>query len=194
MTPRCDSRFHSAGCRLFQGHDGPHQSWYGEEWDSNKADRLNDFDAVVPSMTTPEPSTLLTDEELDALLKLPGCGLGHAHGINCGVPVNAQLLDRLIAQARAARPSPWQPIETAPKDGARVLIGWWNDDGVWDQRCAYWDAVFTSDWNEETNETVHIGEWTDGAVQSFNYEETHCYKPTHWQPLPSPPAQDGGLT
>lgn len=64
--------FQSAGCRLFQGHDGPHQSWYGEEWDSDKADRLNSLDVAdsVPPMTTPEPSIhmeihTLRDQALD---------------------------------------------------------------------------------------------------------------------------------
>jgi hypothetical protein len=55
----------------------------------------------------------------------------------------------------------WQPIETAPKDGTKVLIV--DDDGVVDvaayligKRYGYWDT------------------------------ETFCC-PTHWMPLPPPP-------
>ncbi len=67
------------------------------------------------------------------------------------------------ARARLAVPA-WQPIETAPKDGSQVLV--W-DDG----------AMFISWWNEEEHA------WIDnGPVQP---------PPTHWMPLPPPPAAQG---
>lgn len=68
----------------------------------------------------------------------------------------------------------WQPIETAPKDGTPVLgwdgdcmttVQWWwpsigtPADGYWDLVCA---GMYASD-----------GEWA----------------PTHWMPLPPPPAE-----
>lgn len=53
----------------------------------------------------------------------------------------------------------WRPIETAPKDGTRILAyGGWGIAIIW------W-----SSWLE----------WYDG-------EGAHL-EPTHWQPLPSPP-------
>ena len=66
----------------------------------------------------------------------------------------------------------WQPIETAPKDGTRVLIAF-QSIGQWVILSAYWN----------TREDV----WTDDAVVSFGYEETAEYEPTHWMPLPKPP-------
>lgn len=77
---------------------------------------------------------------------------------------------------------PWQPIETAPKDGRRVLVTW--EDQI---RAAYWDGDFGTSYDEATDTVTQIGAWTDGAVLSFNYEETHSYHPTHWMPLPDPP-------
>lgn len=61
----------------------------------------------------------------------------------------------------------WRDITTAPKDGTEILVcdlrGW---------RCvASWDShVFRGE----------VAGWRDGQCYSVN--------PTHWQPLPSPPA------
>ena len=62
-----------------------------------------------------------------------------------------------LEAALKAREGTWQPIETAPKDGIPVLVGY---SGV-----------------------VWIDCWNDGY-----WEEGHPYAPTHWMPLPSPPA------
>lgn len=80
----------------------------------------------------------------------------------------------------------WQPIETAPKDGTRVLF--YDPDSSGLIYAGVWDAKFCSEWPEGAEEAVYRGAWTDYAVASFAYEE-HCeYSPTHWQPLPTPPA------
>lgn len=85
--------------------------------------------------------------------------------------------------------SDWQPIETAPKDGEPILIGWQDETHGWQTRCAWWDERFAPDWDKETDGVNdYRPAWTDGRVMSFNYEETYEYTPTHWQPLPEPPA------
>lgn len=56
----------------------------------------------------------------------------------------------------------WQPIETAPKDGADILTWDGNDQCV----------LFFSQ---------HGHGWTAG-------NPAVGYNPTHWQPLPAPPA------
>ncbi len=71
--------------------------------------------------------------------------------------------------------SEWQPIETAPKDGRRIMLfyppngivfGRWNED-EWSQRpTPYW-----------SNDTERIS--------GTRYAKRH--PPTHWQPLPEPP-------
>jgi Protein of unknown function (DUF551) len=77
-----------------------------------------------------------------------------------------------IGDARRV-PSPWQPIETARKDGTRVLLF-----------CPYgrtWIGVGA--WEENL---YHNGEkaWTtdDGESVVLAYDP-----PTHWMPLPEPP-------
>lgn len=70
--------------------------------------------------------------------------------------------------------SGWQPIETAPKDGTRILI---FQGGL--------------EWSRE----VQIGWWDSGGTRSgwsaSSYEDGHILNekqaPTHWMPLPSPP-------
>ena len=66
--------------------------------------------------------------------------------------------------------SAWQPIETAPKDGTRILAY-----GL--ERKRYW-IVDVVRWHQPGN-PVHDGFWIG----------THyTIKPTHWMPLPEPPA------
>jgi len=60
----------------------------------------------------------------------------------------------------------WQPIETAPKDGTRVLL--WLSIGI----CATYDSF--------------DGQWEDDG-QSLN---TDFAAPTHWMPLPAPPVAE----
>lgn len=56
----------------------------------------------------------------------------------------------------------WLPIETAPKDGERVLICKEGEDWV---IIAFWGSIYSA-----------VDAWTQG-----NDSE---YKPTHWMPLP----------
>ncbi len=65
--------------------------------------------------------------------------------------------------------SEWQPIETAPKDGRRVLVMWeyWSSEPF----VAYFKH---GRWNGE----VALSECSDDG-------------PTHWMPLPSPPTPEG---
>lgn len=63
----------------------------------------------------------------------------------------------------------WQPIETAPKDGTRVLLC--DADGY--IACASWDSYWQ--WIERGS---------DYATEVWGAGEL---KPTYWQPLPAPP-------
>ena len=62
---------------------------------------------------------------------------------------------------------PWQPIETAPKDGVFVLI----TDG---------DVVQIGYYED------HLTAWRSDADQCRLWSD-----PTHWQPLPAPPERAG---
>jgi len=65
----------------------------------------------------------------------------------------------------------WQPIETAPKDGTRILAY-----GV----CGYEDVagIATVKW--------HRGSWVCDPNEATEYDYEEC-KITHWMPLPEPP-------
>lgn len=87
----------------------------------------------------------------------------------------------------------WRPIETAPKDGtpiqARIpghgsdnIIAWVHgflDDNELD--CSGWAFV-------EDQEPP--ADWTDGVCWARNEDGQPSTSPTHWQPLPPPPAQE----
>lgn len=141
-------------------------------------------------MTTPELSTL-SEQELDSLERTARsecneyrssvgratCSLrkclihgGWVSGSTKGhEPMcEAKQILRLIAQARAARPSPWQPMETAPTDGTVFL--------------AFAPAAYG------LSALYALCAWHPDA--GFFVDELR--EATHWQPLPSPPAQDGG--
>ncbi len=67
----------------------------------------------------------------------------------------------------------WQPIESAPKDGTRVLgfVGRWV--------IVRWAVRFSEHYGDTS------GGWYDGEIDGRAF-------PTHWMPLPAPPAEQGG--
>jgi hypothetical protein len=73
----------------------------------------------------------------------------------------------------------WQPIDTAPKDGTEVLVGWYFKRGyyehqVWQDRGWGWDVAIAS-WEGER--------WSD-------WQRTIDPTPTHWMPLPAAPTPE----
>jgi hypothetical protein len=63
----------------------------------------------------------------------------------------------------------WLPIETAPKDGTDILL---------------WCPLPGSEYSV-------VGKLCDGWWQS-SYEGEDVFNPSHWMPLPAPPANRGG--
>ena len=78
----------------------------------------------------------------------------------------------LLAREQAAG---WQPIETAPKDGTDVLL--YSPDAISDAMIGHWVDGFGPPgdggawWPDNDSARFPIDAW-----------------PTHWQPLPPPPA------
>jgi len=66
--------------------------------------------------------------------------------------------------------SEWQLIETAPRDGTTILIGWFYLPGQYSIHTAMWHQT------EKAWCGVHTLFTRDPGNQ-----------PTHWMPLPSPP-------
>jgi hypothetical protein len=92
--------------------------------------------------------------------------------------------------ARAAVPivQPWQPIETAPKDGRALLLGHFNSHGKWRTVRGQW---FSADEIAETFENPDGCDegWFETVVESDDIPNCWATEPTHWMPLPLPPKE-----
>lgn len=81
-------------------------------------------------------------------------------------------------EARKIRPEierdrqEWQPIETAPKDGMRILACWRAGSIVW-------ESPSIVRW--------HFDGWAVDCVGRGLAKGS--YSPTHWLPLPTPPKE-----
>ena len=64
----------------------------------------------------------------------------------------------------------WKPIETAPKDGTRILI---------------YDP---EDWSEDEPPTIYVCFWK-GYWCEAEGEQYTLFKPTHWMELPEEPKE-----
>lgn len=71
----------------------------------------------------------------------------------------------------------WQPIETAPKDGTRVLL--------WIVHC---NAKYATSPFEEGWIGACIGSWSEHNGGGFTWYGIYG-TPTHWRPLPAPPKE-----
>jgi hypothetical protein len=71
----------------------------------------------------------------------------------------------------------WQPIETAPRDGAEFQAWLVNDDGCnigWEPRARFKEGGCFQIWDRVDYDQ-------DGWITEF------WFQPTHWMPMPPPP-------
>ena len=97
--------------------------------------------------------------------------------INSTVGEERQLIEAWKAWNRRAETQvpEWQPIETAPKDGTRVILG--NKYGVWmGEFC-------------DTYQAGHEPQspWQSVLLNHDRISKQRSYFPTHWMPLPAAP-------
>jgi hypothetical protein len=84
----------------------------------------------------------------------------------------------------------WQPIETAPRDGAKVLL--WTDTRL----CKNADTFAL--WGCEHFQCVQIGYWEDDVdapmrKEMAGWRTEFVGEASHWMPLPPPPGSDEEL-
>lgn len=79
----------------------------------------------------------------------------------------------------------WQPIETAPRDGIWILLcgGSPNDDTCYGDEGR---RPAVGQWTTKCNGHEVEGHWQHCWYDGGYYGEYE--NPTHWQPLPEPPA------
>jgi len=139
-----------------------YSSWHGMDEDGART-------AIAAAKAAPQAS-LRTSPELEAFQAVTGCATA------------GQFKAALSVAAWAApSTSPWQPIETAPKDGTTVLLhppswanrtsstGSWNSDKYARKPAPYWER--DDCWNK--------------VMLSRNSPTTH------WMPLPAAPTKGG---
>ena len=81
--------------------------------------------------------------------------------------------------------SEWQPIETAPKDGTRVML--WRGPANFGNRAEmviteWHDGAWC--WPDGVGSVSTHGEWTEDDILN-GYEDAVNF--THWMPLPPAP-------
>ena len=85
-----------------------------------------------------------------------------------------------IAAPPTAQAEGWRPIETAPKDGALIVLGARN--GVW---LGKYVPVYQSGYRPENP-------WSSMLLNHDHMAERYT-RPTHWMPLPPPPTSAEGV-
>ncbi len=121
------------------------------------------------------------------------------------------VFDRVIRAAQASTPAEWQPIADAPRDGRHILLCVPGEDLDFKKgsvaRCiGYYGAKYTVPahddiWEPEKHEgefeyQESSGEWFakegfffNSFENSYGDELAKRINPTHFMPLPKPPAQ-----
>jgi hypothetical protein len=80
----------------------------------------------------------------------------------------------------------WQPIETAPKDGRTLLLGYFNSGGNWRTLRGEWFTEGSMDeWDGDDG--ANPEGWYETSVENDDPPNCWATEPTHWMPLPDPP-------
>jgi Lar family restriction alleviation protein len=133
---------------------------------------------------TPAPGALPEFPEPAAILERTWRGSWFVGADQLDASVTEQPVyteDHLHAYARAyaeqCSAGVWLPIETAPKDGSYMLVA--NAHGSW---IAKWHPVYQSGYRPSNP-------WASMMLNHDHIDKPGRFdKPTHWMPLPAPPA------
>jgi hypothetical protein len=80
----------------------------------------------------------------------------------------------------------WKLIDSAPKTGRTLLLGYWNSLGKWRTVRGQWMSAecIASSWEEPDD--IEAG-WFETAVEAEDVPNCWPIDPTHWLPLPDAP-------
>lgn len=96
---------------------------------------------------------------------------------------------RFYAAPQPAVAAGWMPIETAPKNGRTLLLGWFNSHKKWRTTRGEWLSQDHIDEYAEDPDCMDPG-WHETTVED---DDGKCWpiEPTHWMPLPPAPSTEG---
>jgi len=89
---------------------------------------------------------------------------------------------RLEQLEKALEAQQWKPIESAPKDGSKILLASLGYAMNWDEGCVLEDKALSVGWASSGFWSKQFNKFWDGS------EPCGFANLTHWQPLPTPPA------
>ncbi len=78
----------------------------------------------------------------------------------------------------------WQPIETAPRDGTRIIVFYGSEMHAMLVREAWWKTPYEGAPLERGSWCYHWAGNSDGCLLD---KSVHGIGATHWMPLPAPP-------
>lgn len=80
----------------------------------------------------------------------------------------------------------WKPIESAPKTGRTLLLGYWNSRGNWRTVRGQWmSAAYIAEFWEEPDD-VEEG-WFETSAEADDAPNCWPVTPSHWMPTPAAP-------
>lgn len=95
-------------------------------------------------------------------------------------------LQHALSGAGPASETNWQPIETAPKDGRTLLLGYYNSLGKWRSLHGQWfEQAEMDEWTSDDD--GNPAGWYEISVENDDPPNCWATEPTHWQPTPRPP-------
>ncbi|MEI7296657.1 hypothetical protein WCQ02_31325 [Paraburkholderia tropica] len=157
--------------------------------DASSANIIRDLLAAFPSDAAGAPiiawatddDRVITDRQKQQAIAEGGASASSVKPFS--VPLHtAPVAPAAVAPEIAA----WQSIETAPKDGRTVLLGYLNEAGKWRTVRGQWmsEAYIAEYW--EDPDDVEPG-WFETSAEADDVPNCWRVEPTHWMPLPVSP-------
>ena len=132
---------------------------------------------MTPRETVIQVMTDTVTVRRDALRALVEVSVAY-HGIPLVAPITEVYTRAVDDRLAAMSVSPWQPIETAPRDGTKILV-FHPDMGV---EITEWYEITQTNYVEfegglyRKERAIFYAGWNNNGHHA-----------THWQPLPEPP-------
>ncbi len=122
----------------------------------------------MSKITIPEPVAWAATDETCRVVE--ALGMNESRRFDSALYLSTQM--EAYAAARVREALEWRPIETAPRDGTRVILVWGGESI---------NGFFL-------NNSQSLRPWAGWRTESM--VPAPIGQPTHWMPLPPPPQHD----